>query len=139
MFLFKRKPSLSEYDTKELKNFVGKTIEIMLLTKEETIHVSKKYDLVLLFSWEGEYIEGNLYKLSTFNLAKNGLSSLINTPLYTETRYFEKTDDGIKYIDDEKIKDLSTQNLFAFYTICELITLVEIEVISPKRYMCIWK
>lgn len=139
MFIFKRKPSLSKGNLAELKKFIGSTIEFMLLTKEETIHVLEKYDLVLLFSWEGSFIEGNLYKFSTFTLAETGLSSLINEPLYTEIRFFDKSDDEVKYIDDEKIKELSPSNLVAFYNICELIRTVEIEIISPKRYKCFWK
>ena len=58
MFIFKRKPPLPEYNMEEFKNFAGKTIEAMLLTKEETIHISEKYNLFLIFSWEGDYIEG---------------------------------------------------------------------------------
>ena len=138
MFIFKRKPSLSQLDLEEMKKFVGQTIVAMLSTKEETMNVLKKYDLVLIFSWEGDYIQGSIFQLSTFNMAKNGLSSLINTPLYTETRYFINTNDSVKYIDDDEIKGLSPKNLVAFYSICELIRIFEIEVHSSNAYTCVW-
>lgn len=90
MFIFKRKPSLSDDDMEHLKKFIGNTIEVMLLTKEETIHVSERYDLALIFSWEEDHIEGSIFQLPNFQLSKHGLSSLINIPLYTEKHYFNK-------------------------------------------------
>lgn len=139
MFIFKRKPSLSEYDLENLKKFVGKTIEVMLVTKEETIHVSERYGLVLMFSWENRYIEGSIFQLSNFQLSKTGLSSLINTPLYTEKHYFNKKIDSIEYIDDEKIKAMSHSELLVFYGMCELIRTFEIEANSSNEYECIWQ
>ena len=38
MFIFKRKPSLSEHDMLELQNIVGRTVELALESNEETIH-----------------------------------------------------------------------------------------------------
>lgn len=139
MFIFKRKPSLTEGDLESLKKFVGKTIEVMLLTKEETIHVSERHDLVLMFSWEHHYIEGSIFQLSNFQLSKTGLSSLINIPLYTEKHYFNKKIDSIEYIDDEKIKTMSHSKLLIFYSICELIRTFEIEANSSNEYACIWQ
>lgn len=138
MFIFKRKPSLPQLDLDELKRFIGQTIEATLTTKEETMNVLKKYDLVLISSRDGDSIESSIFQLSTFNLAKNGLSSLINTPLYTETRYFVNTNDSVNYIDDNDIKGLSPANLIAFYSMCELIRIFEIEVQSPNTYKCVW-
>lgn len=138
MFILKRKPSLTVHVMEELKEFVGKTVEVMLLTKEETIHAITKYDLVLIFSWEREYIEGSIFQLSTFDIAKNGLSSLNNTPLYSGKRHFNKKDDAVVYIDDNDLKGLSERNILAFYNICELIRTFEVEVVSSKRYMCKW-
>lgn len=139
MFIFKRKPSLSDEDMAILKKFVGNTIEAMLLTKEETIHVSEKYDLALIFSWEEDYIEGSIFQLSNFHLSKHGLSSLINTPLYTEKHYFNKKIDAVKYIDDKEIKALSHSELLIFYGMCELIRTFEIEVNSANEYTCLWQ
>lgn len=139
MFIFKRKPSLSETDLENLKKFVGNTIDVMLTTKEETIHVSEKYDLVLIFSWENHYIEGSIFQLSNFQLSKTGLSSLVNTPLYTEKHYFNKKIDSIEYIDDEKIKTMPHSRLLIFYSMCELIRTFEVEANSSNKYQCIWQ
>ena len=139
MFIFKRKPSLSEVDTTNLKKFVGKTIEVMLSTKEETIHVLENDNLVLMFSWESQYIEGSIYELSSFQMAKTGLSSLINTPLYTEKHYFNKKIDSIEYIDDNEIKTMSRSQLLVLYSMCELIRTFEIEATSPNKYSCKWE
>lgn len=138
MFIFKRKPSLSEVDITNLKKFVGKTIEVMLSTKEETIHVMESDDLVLMFSWGSQYIEGSIYQLSSFQLSKTGLSSVINTPLYTEKHYFNKKIDSIEYIDDNEIKSMSRSQLLVFYSMCELIRTFEIEASSCEKYSCRW-
>lgn len=37
MFIFKRKPLLTEYYLEELREQVGRTVEVMLIDKEETI------------------------------------------------------------------------------------------------------
>jgi len=139
MFIFKRKPSLSEVDIKNLKKFVGKTIEVMLSTKEETIHVMESDDLVLMFSWGSQFIEGSIYQLSSFQLSKTGLSSLINTPLYTEKHYFDRKVDSIEYIDDNEIKTMSRSQLLVFYSMCELIRTFEIETNSSNKYSCKWE
>lgn len=139
MFIFKRNPSLSEVDIKVLKKFIAKTIEVMLSTKEETIHVMEKDDLVLMFSWGCQYIEGSIYQLSSFQLSKTGLSSVINTPLYTEQHYFNKKIESIEYIDDNEIKTMSRSQLLVFYSMCELIRTFEIEANSSNEYICKWE
>lgn len=138
MFIFKRKPSLSDHDTKDLKKFIGKTIEAMLITKEETINISERYDLALIFSWEDDYIEGSIFQLSNFKLSKNGLSSSINIPLFSEKHYFNKKIESVEYIDDEKIKTMSYSDLLIFYNMCELIRTFEIEANSANEYKCLW-
>lgn len=139
MFIFKRTPVLPKSELVELKNFVSKTIELMLMSKEETIYTIKKYDLVLAFSWEGDYIEGSIFRLSTFTLSENGSSICGNVPLFVEKRYFHKQDKSIVYIDPEKIKGLTKPNLLAFHGLCELIRIFDVEVISSDQYKVIWK
>ncbi|MFD1031458.1 hypothetical protein [Metaplanococcus flavidus] len=138
MFIFRRQPSLPAIELEMLKKFVGKTIEVTLSTREETIHVMEKDDLVLLFSWGSEYIEGSIYQLSSFQLSKTGLSSVINIPLYSEMHYFNKKMDSIEYIDDNKIKIMSRSRLLVFYSMCELIRSFEIEANSSDEYICKW-
>lgn len=139
MFIFKRKPSLSEVDIKKLKKVIGKTIEVMLSTREETIHVMEKDNLVLMFSWGNQYIEGSIYHLSSFQLSKTGLSSVINTPLYVEKHHFNKKVDSIEYIDDNEIKNMTRSQLHVFYSMCELIRTFEIEANSSNEYICKWE
>src|SRR5690606_35760865 len=114
---------------------------LLLISKEETIYVIEKYDLVIIFTWERDYIEGSLFHLKNFNLASEGSSSIYNIPLYTETRYFNPTKSDIPYIyiDDEAIKGLSRKNSVAFYCLCELMTLFDIEVNSIKKFSLVWK
>lgn len=138
MFIFKRKPMLTEYDLDELKDIVGRTVEALLVSREETIHFIQQYDLILIFEWEKNYIEGSIYQYSTFEMAEGCLSSLRNIPLYAEKRYFSKDDNAVVYIDDEKIKGLSDRNLLAFYSLCELINVFKIDCHSSKRYECTW-
>ncbi|RNF38788.1 hypothetical protein [Planococcus salinus] len=139
MFIFKRKPPLLEYEMNNLKKFIGRTIEVMLLTREETINVSEKHGLILICSRDDHYIEGSIFQLSDFQLSKTGLSSWMNPPLYTEKHYFDKKIDSIGYIDDEKIKTMSRSRLLVFYSMCELLGTFEIVVNSSNKYKCIWK
>lgn len=138
MFIFKRKPSLSEVDLESLKRFIAKTIEVTISTKEETIHVMESDNLVLLFSWTSEYLEGSIYQLSKFQLSKSGLSSIINTPLFSEMHYFNKKVDSIEYVDDNEIKNMSRSQLHVFYSMCELIRTFEVEASSSNQYRCKW-
>lgn len=138
MFIFKRKPALSDTDMQNLKKFVGNTVETVLLTREEIIHVSERYDLVITYYLGGDYIEGSIFQLSKFQLALNEMSSLTMPPLYTEKHFFNKDIDSIEYIDDKEIKGMSHSNIQIFYGLCELIRTFEIEVNTSNNYQCIW-
>ena len=138
MFIFKRKPPLTEYYLEELKEQVGRTVEVMLTDKEETIFFMKKYDLILIFCWENDYINGSLYQYSTFNVCKNGLSNIRNAPLYEVKRYFRKDDESIVYINDDTIKKFSKRNQLVFYTLSELLNIFEIDAHSSQIYKCTW-
>lgn len=138
MFIFRRKPSLSEYDMSELKDIVGRTVELALESNEETIHFLKQYDLILILSWEFDYMECSIYHYSAFEISKNGSSRLRNPALYMEKRDLIRRDDTVVYIDDEKIKNLSQRNLLAFYCLSELINIFDVEVHASNLYKCIW-
>ena len=138
MFIFKRKPSLSEHDMLELQNIVGRTVELALESNEETIHFLKQYDLILILSWEFNSMECSIYDYSTFEISKNGSSRLRNPALYTEKRDLIRRDDTVVYIDDEKIKNLSKRNLRAFYCLSELINIFDVEVHANNLYKCTW-
>ena len=134
MFIFKRKPSLTEYDMLELKDIVGRTVELALESNEETIHFLKQYDLILILSWEFDYMECSIYHYSTFEISKNGSSQFKNLALYMEKRDLIRKDDTVIYIDDEKIKNLSKRNLLAFYSLSELINIFDVEVHANNSY-----
>ena len=138
MFIFKRKPSLSEYDMLELQDLVGRTVELALESNEETIHFLKQYDLILILSWEFNSMECSIYDYSTFEISKNGSSRLRNPALYTEKRDLIRRDDTVVYIDDEKIKNLSKRNLLVFYCLSEWINIFDVEVHANNLYKCIW-
>ncbi|RLQ90137.1 hypothetical protein [Planomicrobium sp. Y74] len=138
MFIFKRKPILPDSNLDILKSEVGRTVELMLIDKEETILFMKRYDLILIFCWENEYINGSLYQYSTFTVCQNGLSNIRNIPLYEVKRYFRNSDDSIVYIDDDTLKKLSKQNQQVFYALSELLNTFEIDAHSSKVYKCIW-
>lgn len=138
MFIFKRKPSLTDEHLEDLRIQVGRTVEIMLIDKEETILFMKNYDLILIFCWENDAINGSLYQYSTFNVCENGLSNIRNFPLYEVKRYFRKSDDSIVYIDDETLQTLSKKNQIVFYTLSELINTFEVDVHSSQVYHCKW-
>ena len=82
MFIFKRKPFLKESHLVDLKNQVGRAVEIMLIDKDETIFFMKRYDLILIFCWESDSINGSIYQYSTFTVCNDGFSNIRNTPLY---------------------------------------------------------
>ena len=137
MFIFKREPVDSTHDLEKLKKFVAETVETMLITREETINISEEYDLALIFSWEGKYIEGSIYQWSTLDISKGGTVASQNTPLYIEKRYINKNEDTVVFIEDERIKKLPIKNLQIFYVVCELIRIFDVEVISNYKYKCI--
>lgn len=139
MFIFKKKPSLAEADIEKLKKFVGNTIEAMLLTKEETLNISERYKLVLVYSWGGDYMEGSIFQWSSFQLSEKGLRSLTKAPLYTAKHYFNKKNNSIEHIDDKEIKAMSHSELLLFNGLCNLIQTFEVEVNSSNHYCCVWK
>lgn len=138
MFIFKRKPLLTESYLEELKEKVGRTVEVMLTDKEETILCMKQYDLILILHRENGCINGALYQYSTFNVCGTGFSNIRNIPLYEVRRYFRKSDDSIVYIDDRIICNLSKQNQLVFYTLSELINTFDVDVHSSRIFKCTW-
>ncbi|WP_040851158.1 hypothetical protein [Planococcus halocryophilus] len=141
MFKFKRSSSSpsTNPDFAELKKFVSKTLEVMLISREETIYPIKKYDLLLAFTWEKNCIEGSIFQLSGFQSSNNSSSYVLNAPLFVEKRDFYRGDKSIVFIDTEKISGMTKQNLLAFQTICKLIDIFDIEATASNRYKCIWK
>ncbi|MGI2327577.1 hypothetical protein [Planococcus sp. YIM B11945] len=139
MFIFKRKPTQVSENLDVMKKFIAQTLESMLETREETIHFMEKYDLILIFSWEDEYIEGSIYQYSTYIKAKEGIGRLQNAPLYIEKRFLDKEDKTVVYVDDNRIRNFTAKNLRAFYCMCELISIFEIEVTSSNKYKCVWQ
>lgn len=69
MFLFKRIFLLSAPERNKIKDFVGITMEKMLITKEETLNILKQCDMVLISSLEESYLVIDIYQLSKFTVS----------------------------------------------------------------------
>ncbi|WKA58333.1 hypothetical protein QWY16_17835 [Planococcus shenhongbingii] len=138
MILFKRTPLLTDKDKIHLKQLVGKTVEAMLQSKEETLYIMEKYELVFICSWEGEYIDCSLYHRSSINVFKSGKIGFQKEPIFTEKRYFHKKNDTLIYLDKNQLMEFPPRNLEAFYYTCELVQNFEIEVNSVYDYTCVW-
>src|SRR5688572_24477765 len=120
MFLVKKKFSISDADLKEIRLFVSKTIESMLITKEETLNIFKRFDLALVCTLEGNYLVVDIFQLSKFTLSENKKIQRQNIPFYTAARSISVKEEVIVYLDDHKEKGLGIKHLQAFYYICEL-------------------
>ncbi len=138
MFLFKRNSSLTSAEFNEIKEFFSETIEKMLLTKENTLNIHKKYDLVLLSAWEGKFLVMDIFQLSKFNTSSKMKIRYQNHPFYTAARALDESKETIVYLDEHEEKGLTIQTLQAFYHICYLLETFDINVVSVKEYECIW-
>ncbi|WP_422124562.1 hypothetical protein DHX103_07015 [Planococcus sp. X10-3] len=138
MFLIKRKSSISDSDLIELQTFVSKTIESMLMTKEETLNIFKAFDMVLICTMEGNYVVTDVFQLSKFTLSDQKNLQKPNIPFYTAARSLGSEEETIVYLDVHKEKGLRIKNLQAFYYICELLDTMEIDVVSPQEFKCFW-
>ncbi|TWT27303.1 hypothetical protein [Planomicrobium sp. CPCC 101110] len=122
----------------ELKYFVGRTLELMLTTKEVTLNVLAKYDIILVFSWEGDYIKGAVYQWSTFNTTTGRTISSRNKPLFVSRRYIKYKEKNNIHYDEKRIKELAQQNLDVFYTVSKLAKDYKIKVTPRKTLKCFW-
>ncbi len=138
MFIFKRNPSSSGYNLAELKSIIGRTVELTLETDEDGVYFLKEHNLIMIFSWEFNYMEYTIYNYTDFEIVKSGSSRLRNQALYMEQRDLKRKDNTIKYIEDKKIKDLSERNLRAFYCLSELINIFDVEIHAANLYKCVW-
>ncbi|TWT00124.1 hypothetical protein [Planomicrobium sp. CPCC 101079] len=138
MFLLKRNLSLSTSDLKEIKDFFSRTIEKMLTTKDETLNVLKRYDMVLICSWEGSYLVMDVFQLSKFAISNRKNVRRHNIPYYVAARSFDKSKETIVYLDEHKEKGMAVENLQAFYHIRDLLNTLEVHVVSANEYECIW-
>ncbi|MFD1031598.1 hypothetical protein [Metaplanococcus flavidus] len=138
MFLVKRKYSVSDMDLKEIQTFVSKTIESMLMTKEETLNIFKRFDMVLICSMEGSYLVIDIFQLSKFTLSDQKNIQKQNIPFYTAARSINSKEETIIYLDVHKEKGLGIKNLQAFYYICELLDTMDIDVFSSQKFKCVW-
>lgn len=138
MFLFRRNLSLTDSELNEIKEYVGKTIEKMLITKEETLNILKQYDMVLICSWEGDYMVTDIFQLSKFKISDRTDIRSQNTPFYTVARSLNSKKETILYLDEHKEKGLMIKNLQAFYYVCDLLKTLDVDVFSAQEYKCVW-
>lgn len=138
MFLLKRNVSLTDHELKEIKQSVKKTIEKMLVTKDETLNILKPYDMVLICSWEGNYLVMDIFQHSKFTVFDRKDLKRKNTPFYIAARSLHNIEEPIVYLDEHKDKGLGIKNLQAFYYVCELLMTLDIDVFSSQEYKCVW-
>lgn len=138
MFIFKRNLSLNDTELNEIKKFVSITIEEMLTTREETLNIFKQYDLVLICSWEGNYLIMDIYQLSKFTISDRTNIRDQNRPYYSAACSLDHRRDTIVYFDEHREKGLVIKNLLAFYYVCDLMQTLDIEVFSAQEYKCTW-
>lgn len=138
MFLFKRKLSLNDAELEEIQEFVSVTIEKMLTTREETLNILRQYDLVLICSWEGNYLVMDIYQLSKFTTSDRTNIRSQNIPYYSAACSLDQQRETIVYFDEHKEKGLVIKNLLAFYNVCELMQSFEVEIFSAQYYKCTW-
>jgi hypothetical protein len=138
MAIAKKESVMEDPHMNELKQFVARTLEVVLTSKEVTLNVFEKYDIILVFSWERDYIKGAVYHWSTFNISTGRTISSRNKPLFTSRRHFKVKDKTDVYYDEKRIKELAGQNLRVFYTVCELSKNYKIKATPRKRLKCYW-
>lgn len=138
MSIFKRNLSLTNIELDEIKLFFQETVERMLMTREKILHISKRYDMVLICSWEGNYMVLDIYQYSKFTNSQQKEILNANTPFYTAARslYIQEM---IVYQDTHKEKGLRLKDLQAFYYVCELLKTLKIRVFSAAKYKCVWE
>lgn len=138
MLLFQKNFALSTTDQIEIQRFVSNTIESMLSSREETLNIYKKFDMLLLCSLEGNYLVIDIYQLSKFTPFEKKNSRNYNVPFYRAARSLSKYEETIIYIDDHKEKGLRIKNVKAFYHICDLLETFDIDAFSAEKYKCVW-
>lgn len=138
MLLFKKCASLSSAELNEIKKFVGKTIESMLITREETLYIFKQYDTVLSCSLEGNYLVIDIYQLSKFALHDKQNLRKHNIPFFSAARSLDHKEETIVYWDDHKQKGFGIKKIQAFYHMCDLLETMEIDVFSAQQFKCVW-
>ncbi|TWT00121.1 hypothetical protein [Planomicrobium sp. CPCC 101079] len=138
MALAKKEEIVETRHMKELKNFVARTLELMLSSREVTLNVFEKYDIVLVFSWEGDFIKGAVYQWSTFNTTTGRTINSRNKPLFISRRYLKNKEKTNIHYDEKRIRELTRQNLDVFYTVCELSKNFKIKLTPRKSLKCFW-
>lgn len=138
MFLFKRNLSLNDAELEEIQEFVSVTIEKMLTTREETLNILRQYDLVLICSWEGNYLVMDIYQHSKFTTSDRTNIRIQNIPYYSAACSLDQQRETIVYFDEHKEKGMIIKNLLAFYYVCELMQSLDVEVFSAQYYKCTW-
>lgn len=139
MFLFRKNLSLTMTELHDIKTFFQEAIERMLITKEKILHISKRYDMVLICSWEGNYLVMDVYQYSKFTKSKKKEAMNANIPFYTAARSLYSKKEVIVYHDTHKEMGLMLKNLQAFYYICELLRTLNVHVSSSQEYKCVWE
>ncbi|MGV2939611.1 hypothetical protein AB5I83_08480 [Mesobacillus sp. LC4] len=120
MFNSKKDRSLTQYEINEVMGFVTNTINRALSTGQ-ALDVMEKYDLVLVASINGEYIQGSVYQFSQCNIVNNESIELHETPLFAAERHYLNMEDFRDYLNEEHLETMDQTNIQAVLLMSGLI------------------
>ncbi|NKE04725.1 hypothetical protein [Mesobacillus selenatarsenatis] len=120
MFNSKKDRSLTQYEINEVMGFVTNTINRALSTGQ-ALDVMEKYDLVLVASINGEYIQGSVYQFSHCNIVNNESIELHETPLFAAERHYLNMEDFRDYLNEEHLETMDQTNIQAVLLMSGLI------------------
>lgn len=138
MAIVKKEAITEDYQMKEMKKFVAQTLDVMLKSKDVTLNVWENYDIVLVFSWERDYIKGAVYHWSTFNISKGRTISSKNKPLFTSRRFLKIKGKNEVFYDENGLKELTRKNLAVFYPVSQLVANYKVKATTNNRLKCYW-
>ncbi|MBT2686038.1 hypothetical protein [Bacillus sp. ISL-37] len=120
MFNSKKDRSLTQYEINEVMGFVTNTINRALSTGQ-ALDVIEKFDLVLVASINGEYIQGSVYQFSQCNIVNNQSIELHETPLFVAERHYLNMEDFRDYLNEEQLETMDERNIQAVLLMSGLI------------------
>src|SRR4051794_8902306 len=120
MFNSKKERSLTQYEMNEIMGFTTNTINRALSTGE-TLDVLEKYDLVLVASTNGEYIQGSVFQFSKCNIVNNNSIELHDPPLFVGQRHYLNMEDFSHYMNEDQLETMNEINIQAVLLMSGLI------------------
>jgi hypothetical protein len=120
MFNSKKERSLTQYEINEIMGFVTNTINQALSTGE-ALDVLEKYDLVLVASTNGEYIQGSVFQFSKCNIVSDYSIELHDPPLFVAQRHYLNMEDFRDFLNEDHLETMNETNIQVVLLISGLI------------------